>query len=95
MHSSKVNRDQAAKQGMTYLEHPPSSPDLNPIENVWSYLKMRVRARHPRPTTANRLFQVAQEEWEAIPQHVIDHCVDSMGRRLMEVGKRYGKATKY
>lgn len=95
IHSSKVNRLQAVKQGFTYLAHPPSSPDLNPIENVWSYFKMKVANRHPRPTTADALFAMAQEEWDAIPQYVIDHAVDSMNRRLKEVRKRHGHATKY
>lgn len=97
IHSSAVNEAQAAKQGFAYLDHPPSSPDLNPIENVWANLKILVAARHPRTTTADELFQVAQEEWDAMPQYVIDHSVDSMTRRLRDVisGVAMLQSTRY
>ena len=25
------------------FEHPPSSPDLNPIESVWAYMKQKLK----------------------------------------------------
>jgi len=43
---------------------PPNSPDLNPIEGIWLYLKDRIRAREPR--TLEELEQVAFEEWDQI-----------------------------
>lgn len=95
IHRSVVKRGRAAKQGFKYLDHPPSSPDLNPIKNIWSYLKVQVAARTPRPTTPDGLFAMAREEWEAIPQAMIDRAIDSMPRQLREVRRLYGYATKY
>ena len=56
---------------------------------------MAVATRYPRPTSADELFAMAQEEWEALPQHVINNSVDSRKRRLKEVRKHRGHPTKY
>jgi transposase len=41
-HSCKLAREARTKLGISSLIHPPSSPDLNPIENVWSLLKTKI-----------------------------------------------------
>ena len=46
------------------LEWPSQSPDLYPIENLWSTLKRRVRSKQPK--TLDDFYQYCQEEWEKI-----------------------------
>jgi transposase len=46
------------------LEWPSQSPDLNPLESLWSKLKKRVRAWWP--TNLTQLHQLFQEEWAKI-----------------------------
>ena len=51
-------------------DSPPSSPDLNPIENVWHMLKVRLRKRMSNPARWPRdvaeLVEAALEEWERL-----------------------------
>lgn len=42
VHTSTTNRDIAEQQHFQYINHPPYSPDLNPIENCWHMLKQAV-----------------------------------------------------
>lgn len=42
-HQKKVLCDMAQKAGCHVLFLPPYSPDLNPIENFWAWLKARLR----------------------------------------------------
>ncbi len=44
---------------------PSQSPDLNPIENLWRELKVRVTKRQPR--NLNDLERIWKEEWDNIP----------------------------
>ncbi|KAI4872831.1 hypothetical protein NFI96_017545, partial [Prochilodus magdalenae] len=44
---------------------PSQSPDLNPIENLWRELKIRVMAR--RPSNLKKLEVITKDEWAKIP----------------------------
>ncbi len=60
------------KHGVTPLQPwPASSPDLNPIENLWSCLKRRVQKRSPRNSA--ELIKYIKEEWKAIPQEFLEN----------------------
>ena len=41
-HTSKLAGHCRSHYGITRMDWPPNSPDLNPIENVWSFLKDRI-----------------------------------------------------
>ena len=85
--------------GYLQLPWPPNSPDLNPIENVWMLLKLRLRKRFSkvaqRPHSEAELFSAAQDEWAKIPQEVIDKLIDSMPVRLQAVLDADGGHTKW
>jgi transposase len=51
-HTCKLAKEASSKLGIPSLIYPPSSPDLNPIENVWHLLKTKVSQL---PTQATNL----------------------------------------
>ncbi|KAK3509146.1 hypothetical protein QTP70_020257, partial [Hemibagrus guttatus] len=55
------------------LEWPSQSPDLNPIENLWRELKIRVRAR--KPYNLQELGAFVKEEWGNVPQQTCRNLV--------------------
>ncbi len=75
------------------LSFPSGSPDLNPIENIWSILKSNVAQRFPKKT--DELERFAIEEWRKIPQKVIENAIDSMTTRISQVIGRNGKKCDY
>ena len=72
-------------------EWPPNSPDLNPIENVWSILKERISEKNP--LTKQQLIDVAQQEWDDIPQQQIQNIIKSLPSRLETVIRKKGDHT--
>jgi transposase len=83
------HRAHTSKKSMAFLgehmgdrlvEHPAMSPDLNPIEDIWSYLDRKVK--EAKVTNIRRLKTVLTQEWRALPWSVIRKSVNSMDRRL-------------
>ncbi|GFW33193.1 transposable element Tc3 transposase [Trichonephila clavipes] len=58
------------------------SPDLNPIENVWDALGRQVAGRNYPPTNKNTLIRALTEEWDKLPQQLLNNVVQNMVRRV-------------
>ncbi|GFV53887.1 transposable element Tcb2 transposase [Trichonephila clavipes] len=69
-------------EGIQSLVWPARSPDLNPIENVWDALGRQVAGRKYPPTNKNTLIRALTEEWDKLPQQLLDNVVQSMVRRV-------------
>jgi Transposase and inactivated derivatives len=80
---------------MTVMSWPSQSPDLNPIENVWGYIKRRLRKRKDRPSNLDTLFEQILEEWNAVPHRVLLNLIESMPSRAQMVIKSKGGGIKY
>lgn len=94
-HVARTVCDYMEDVGITAMEWPARSPDLNPIEHVWDELKRRVRARSPAPTRLQELQLAIEEEWNAIPQDFMVKLIRSMKNRLRAVIKARGGNTPY
>ncbi|KAK3535599.1 hypothetical protein QTP70_017136 [Hemibagrus guttatus] len=68
------------KKHFKVLEWPSQSPDLNPIENLWRELKIRVAQRQPQNITA--LEEICMEEWAKLPATVCKNLVATYRKRL-------------
>ncbi|GFU50076.1 transposable element Tcb2 transposase [Trichonephila clavipes] len=75
------------------LHTPPQSPDINVIENWWATLETAVQKHQIRNKA--HLKQVLQEEWDKISPDTTKKLVESVPRRLEDIIKAKGHATKY
>lgn len=57
------------------LHWPAKSPDLSPIEQLWDYMKGKIRGT--RFNNSDELFNRLQMEWNSIPDNVIHSCYSS------------------
>ncbi|GFY12578.1 transposable element Tcb2 transposase [Trichonephila clavipes] len=81
-HRTLAVQDCLDHEGIQRLLWPARSPDLNPIENVWESLGRQVAGRNYPPTNKNTLIRALTEEWDKLPQQLLDNVVQSMVRRV-------------
>ena len=92
-HTAKTTRQFFDEEKIEVLPWPASSPDLNPIENLWGILKTRVDAR--KPNDVSELLTAAQEEWAGISLQTVRACINSLPKRLTQVIQRNGNKADY
>ncbi len=92
-HTAKGTKSWFNDHGVTVLDWPANSPDLNPIENLWGIVKRKMR--DTRPNNADDLKATVKESWASIPPQQCHKLITSMPCRIEAVIKAKGAPTKY
>jgi transposase len=94
-HTSHKAQDTLEDLGLTVMEWPAQSPDLNPIEHYWKFVKDQLKKK-------NQLFADKEELWEALEEVLKEenrdlcrNLIASMPQRIQAVIKAKGGYTKY
>ena len=92
-HRAKLTKDCVDELQLTDFMHPPQSPDLNPIENLWTVMKAEL---HKNPASSIHDLKVKLKEiWYSIDAEIVRKCCMSMPKRLAQVVAAKGGNTKY
>ena len=92
-HSAKTTGKWFTDHGITVLNWPANSPDLNPIENLWDIVKRKLRVT--RPNTVDELKAAIEASWASITPQQCHSLIASMPRRIEAVISAKGFPTKY
>ena len=87
-HTSNLVKNKMEKLKLKVLDWPAKSPDLNPVELVWSILDKRLMATpiYNKTTLRKRL----EEEWKSLDVELCKSLIDSMPERLTKCLKARG-----
>jgi hypothetical protein len=94
-HTSRLATQWFLNNEIEVLDWPAQSPDLNPIEHLWWYLKEKLAKYENEPTSMHELWVRVEAEWEDIPEQVCLDLIESMPRRVAAVLEVKGGYTKY
>ena len=92
-HTAHMNRQWFVDNTVELMGWPSQSPDLNPIENLWSIIDDKLRFR--QCNNEDELFAALEEAWNALQPVLLSKLVCSMTARCNAVIKNKGFATKY
>lgn len=92
-HTAKTTKHFFSDNNIEVLPWPAASPDLNPIENIWGILKVRVD--RIKPKTIDELITVTKQEWERISMDTVRRTIESMPSRIEAVIERGGNKIDY
>ena len=77
------------------MDWPARSPDLKPIEHIWDALGRAIASRHPPPRTIPELKTALLQEWDRLPQGLLNCLVSSMPSRCVTCLTVRGDHTPY
>ena len=72
------------------MEWPACSPDLNPIENLWSVLKQTIYANGKQYNSQDALWDAIKEAAAHVSKETINNLTKSVDSRLLKVISKQG-----
>jgi hypothetical protein len=78
------------------VQWPPNSPDLNPIENIWDWMKNWIELHYDiQSLNLVHLRTAIYAAWRAVPEELLETLARSMPGRLRQVIESGGDRTRY
>ena len=94
-HLARIVQGFFVNRQIELLPWPARSPDLSPIENMWSMVAQRLTQITSPAATPDQLWQRVEAAWSAVPQEHIQSLFESMPRRVAAVISNNGGYSGY
>ena len=90
-HASKYSRAWFIENGIgetKLMTWPPNSPDINPIQMLWSLIKRKVYENGKQYSSVDALWEAVRKASTEVPEKHLSNLVNDVDKRLIKVKKR-------
>lgn len=94
IHTSKIAKEYFSGANINILEWPPYSPDLNPIENLWSVIKLRIQ-KIINYVSVDNFADIVEKIILRYDYEKINNMINSMPNRIQLVIENKGDTIDY
>ncbi|GFY36293.1 transposable element Tcb1 transposase [Trichonephila clavipes] len=94
-HVARIAQKFFVNHQIELLPSPARSPDLSPIENMWSMVAQRLTQITPPAATPDQLWQRVEAAWSVVPQEHTQSLFESMPSRVAAVISNNGGYSGY
>ena len=94
-HTANAVKAVLREKGVQLIEWPPYSPDLNPIESTWNWIKRKLETEYPVCEASEeneaRIFEI----WRTITPEMCAAYCENYHKRMLAIIAANGSFTKY
>jgi transposase len=84
------------REDIEVMEWPGNAPDMNPIENIWSWLKNEIYINRKKVNTKEKLWRFAQKSFLSEKcKTLCKTCIASVPERIDTLIKKEGGYVKF
>lgn len=94
-HTANFTTTWLRQNSINIFKWPAQSPDLNPIENLWSYMTYDIYKDAKQYDLKSSLKERVLESWNRIPVDYLETLISSMPHRLEAVIRAHGGPIDY
>ena len=95
-HTAKGTIEDLQERGIICIKWPAYSPDLNPIEMVWNWMKDWIQEHFDDELRSyDALREAIIAAWNAVPESYLTELLESMPKRCQAVIDAEGRHTQY
>ncbi len=92
-HKSRLSNSWKAENGIWVIDWPPNTLDLNPIQNVWSILKLKLCKSKYK--SLDQFISSIKREWQSFSRQYAENLTQNMTSRCQTVIENEGDWTKF
>jgi transposase len=96
-HTAQATLQDFAERRIRFIRWPAFSPDLNPIETVWNWMKDWIDTNYEEEDLISNdaIRRAILEAWDAVPEQVLKDLIKEMPARCQAVIDADGMHTRY
>jgi transposase len=90
IHTASIVKNYLRRTKIKVIDWPPNSPDINPIERVWAFIKQRLDHYPSPPNSLQELFDRVEDIWTSVSKDYLANLYAELPSKMKMLVKTRG-----